>query len=261
MSMSSAVTPAVRWKRYRFGLLVTGKGESRFLDRLFRSLCAHMAETGRGSGEFCVLAKIEQLTPRTSLKQRRSMPGRPTRIPTRDEDTALKAFGFLRQGGDFVLLIDDLEGSRRAEVAAVYNRYRTAFDQVLPANVRPRASVHFLVNMLEAYYFADAKAINAVMGTNWADHDDDVEMIGHPKNELKTRLGSFDEIEEGGQIMRCLDVPHVLARPNTCGSLRTLFGWCWRALGLRPGERYQIEKGIYFDVTRTQIEQLPPVIG
>jgi hypothetical protein len=237
MTMSSAI-PAVPWKLYRFGLLVTGEGERRFLDRLFRSLCDRLAQTGRGVCEFRVLAKVEQLTPRTSAKRRLTMPGQKRRIPTRDEDAALMALGFLRQGGDFVLLVDDLEGARRAQVAAVYSRYREAFDSVLPVALRCRASVHFLVNMLEAYYFADAKAINAVMGTDWTDHEGDVETIGHPKGDLKTRLGSFDEVEHGEQIMRCLDVPHILSRPETCASLRTLFGWCWRALGLPPGEDY-----------------------
>jgi hypothetical protein len=258
MTMASP-TSALPWKLYRFGLLVTGKGESLFLDRLFRSLCERMAQTGRGVCEFRILAKVEQLTPRTSAKRPLPMPGQHKRIPTRDEDAALMALGFLRQGGDFVLLIDDLEGARRAEAAAVYSRYREAFDHVLPVPLRCRAAVHFLVNMLEAYYFADASAIKAVMGTEWTDEEGDVEAIGHPKNELKRRLGSFDEVKQGEQIMRCLDVPHVLSRPDTCASLRTLFAWCWRALGLTPGEDYQFEKGCYFDVTRAQIEQLPAV--
>jgi hypothetical protein len=260
MTMSDP-TPALPWKVYRFGLLVTGKGESLFLDRLFRSLCTRMAQTGRGVCEFRNLAKIEQLSPRTSGKRPVPMPGQTRRIPTRDEDAALRALGFLRQGGDFVLLIDDLEGARRAQASAVYGRYREALDHVLPAGLRARASVHFLVNMLEAYYFADAKAINAVMGTDWTDHEGDVETINHPKNDLKQQLGSFDEIEPGEQIVRCLDVPHVLSRLETCASLRTLFGWCWRALGLPPGEDYQLAQGHYFDVTRAQMEQLPPLSG
>jgi hypothetical protein len=260
MTMSSPGL-AVPWKVYRFGLLVTGKGESLFLDRLFRSLCERMAETGRGVCEFRILAKVEQLTPRTSAKRRLPMPGQDRRIPTRDEEAALRALAFLRQGGDFALLVDDLEGARRDQVAAVYARYREAFDHVLPVQLRCRASVHFLVNMLEAYYFADARAINAVLGTDWTDHEGDVETIGHPKNELKNRLGAFDQVEHGEQIVRRLDVPHVLSRPDTCASLRTLFGWCWRALGWPAGEEYQLDNGCYFDVTRAQIEQLPPVAG
>ncbi len=255
----SSPTPALPWKVYRFGLLVTGKGEARFLDRLFRSLCERMAQTGYGTCEFRILAKIEQLSPRISEKHQLKLPGKQKRIPSRDEDAALRALAFLQQGGDFVLLVDDLEGDRRANASAVYGRYREAFDHVLPERWRARASVHFLVNMLEAYYFADARAINTVMGTDWSDHDGDVELIRHPKNDLKTRLGSFDEIEQGEQIIRLLDVPHILSRPEVCASLRTLFGWCWRALGWLPGEDYQLQNGSYFPITRPQIEQLPPV--
>jgi hypothetical protein len=240
-------------------LLVTGKGESQFLDRLFRSLCDRLALTGRGSCEFSPLAKVEQLHPRTSPKRKLTLPGKAQKLPSRDEDLALRALGFLRQGGDFVLLIDDLEGARRDQREEVFARSRRAFDTVVPQSMRSRVSVHFLVNMLEAYYFAHAAAINEVMGTDWKDHDGDVETIGHPKGELKKRLDAFDEIEHGGQIVRRLDVPHVLSRPETCAALRTLFGWCWRALGLPPGDDFQLATGRYFDVTRPQIDQLPPV--
>ena len=47
------------------------------------------------------------------------------------------------------------------------------------------ASVHFLVNMLEAYYFAHAAATNGVLGTELEDFEGDVESIRHPKNDLK----------------------------------------------------------------------------
>ncbi len=154
-------------------------------------------------------------------------------MPSRDEDFALRALGFFRQGGDFVLLVDDLEEAWRNQMEDVYARYREAFERVLPEPLWPRVSVHFLVNMLEAYYFAHAAAVNEVMGTDWIDHEGDVETIGHPKGELKKRLGRFDEVEHGGQIVQRLDVPHILTRPDACASLRTLFGWCWRALGYR----------------------------
>jgi len=121
-------------------------------------------------------------------------------------------------------------------------------------------SVHFLVNMLEAYYFAHAQAINDVMGASWTDYGGDVETIGHPKGELKKHLDTFDEIEHGQQIVQRLDVPHILSRPETCASLRTLYGWCWRALGLPPSEDYQLEKGRYFEITLPQIAHLPPII-
>ena len=85
----SRPTVAVPWRLYRFGLLVTGRGEEKFLDRLFRSLCERMDLTGRGSCAFSILAKIEQLTPRTSSKHHLTIGKK--RIPTRDEEAALRA--------------------------------------------------------------------------------------------------------------------------------------------------------------------------
>ena len=126
-----------------------------------------------------------------------------------------------------------------------------------PDGLSPRASVHFLVNMLEAYYFADAAAINAVLGTEMADFEGDVETIRHPKNELKRLHPGFDEIEHGGAIIESLDVPHVLSNPETCRSLRTLFGWCSRAIGREFTDVYQLANGSYFEVTRPQIDALP----
>lgn len=246
------------WRHYRFGLLVTGKGERKFLVRLFRSLCDRAATSGICSCDFSIIAKVEQLSPRTLQRHVLAIPGKKQqKLPTRDEECALFALGFIKGRGDFVLLIDDLEGDRRANAAEVYTRYRSALDRVLPAEFRYRSAVHFLVNMLEAYYFAHARAINEVMDCNWDDFDGDVETIGHPKNDLKARLHGFDEIVHGERILERLDVPHILSHPDRCASLRTLFGWCWRAMGFRPGEGCQLEKGAYFEVTSGQIGNLP----
>ena len=81
------------------------------------------------------------------------------------------------------------------------------------------------MNMLEAYYFADASAINAVLNTALGDYESDVESIRHSKNELKKAFAGFDEVEHGGRILARLDIPHVLSRPETCAALRTLFAW------------------------------------
>ena len=76
--------------------------------------------------------------------------------------------------------------------------------------------------MLEAYYFADATAVNSVLGTDLEDFDGDVETIPHPKNMLKrivAALGpdrSFDEVVDGRAIVQQLDVVKVLSRPETC---------------------------------------------
>ena len=107
-----------------------------------------------------------------------------------------------------------------------------ALDTILdPVGWKTRASVHFLVNMLEAYYFADAAAINGVLGTELIDFEGDVETIRHPKNDLKKLSPGFDEVEHGRLILERLDVIHVLSNPSTCRSLRTLFGWCSKAIG------------------------------
>ena len=120
-----------------------------------------------------------------------------------------------------------------------------------------RASVHFLVNMLEAYYFADTAAVNAVLGTDLSDHPGDVEDIRHPKEDLKKLYPGFDEVTHGGAIVKRLDVEHVLDEPLTCASLRVLFGWCVQAMGGEPGSRFRLDTGIHDVVTGPQLGQQP----
>ncbi|MCI0704439.1 MAG: hypothetical protein L0241_25565 [Planctomycetia bacterium] len=189
-------------------------------------------------------------------------------IPDRDEEKiGVPARRFLQGGKDrFVLLLDDLEGSRANRVADIYARYRLALDTML-GPLGSRASVHFLANMLEAYYFAHSLAINAVLGTALTDHDGDVETIGHPKGQLKGLFKGFDEIEHGEQILKALDVGHVLSNPQTCKSLRTAFAWCWEALGLVKTDTFQLSQGLLHTVTSPQIAalsaalQTPPAPG
>lgn len=69
--MSDSLT---NWRVWRFGLLVTGKGEAQFLGKLFRSLDEYTASAGLGNCVFTILAKVEQLTPRTSAKRRLTPP-------------------------------------------------------------------------------------------------------------------------------------------------------------------------------------------
>ena len=54
--------------------------------------------------------------------------------------------------------------------------------------------------MLEAYYFADATTVNAVLQTQLTDYEGDVETIRHPKGELKQRYSGFNEKEHDGKI-------------------------------------------------------------
>ena len=156
--------------------------------------------------------------------------------------------------GDFVILVDDLESDRVAQAQQVFDRYRLALDTVLHG-LSARASVHFLVNMLEAYFFADAAAINGVLGTDLDDFDGDVETIPHPKNKLKSLHPAFDPMQHAPAILRALDTMHVLAKPDACASLRTLFGWASTAT--RAG--VLIPQGARFPVTSPQIGALDTI--
>ncbi len=248
---------------FHFGLLVTGKGEALHLPKLFKSLAA------TGICSIKVIRKIAQLSPRTSPKQKLKMVGQGKIIPTKDEkDIGLPARRYLNTTPcAFVILIDDLEHGRKEDARQIFDRYRLALDTMLTEPQQQRAAVHFLVNMLEAYYFADAAALNQVLGFDppWEDFCGDVETIRHPKNELKRAFPGFDEVEHGGQILEVIDIEHVLSRPDTCAWLRTLFAWCESIVrkhyplqeplqALALSERYCLSSGILSRVTRAQIE-------
>jgi hypothetical protein len=113
--------------------------------------------------------------------------------------------------------------------------------------------VHFLVNMIEAYYFADVNAINSALSTNLTSHNGDVEEIPNPKSNFKQIYAEFKEIEHGGKILKQIDLERVLSNPETCASLRTLVAWCYQRLGLPKTEKYQLLEGKYFLTTKSQI--------
>jgi len=209
----------------RFGLVVTGKAEEQSLPQLFRVLMA------KAYCVFSVIRRVGQRNPITAPTRLLRMVGRRQRIPTKDEqEIGLPVLGFLRRHpGSYAMVVDDLEGARRDVAADVFARYRAALDEVLmTSNVHTRSAVHFLVNMLEAYYFADSHAVNLVAGSEVirADHPTDVEQIGHPKGELKRLWRDFDEKEHAGPILSSLDTEHVLCRPAECCWLRAMFAWC-----------------------------------
>jgi hypothetical protein len=195
------------------------------------------------------------------------MVGLGQKIPSKDEEEiGLPARRHLQSDDcNFVILIDDLENERREQAQQVFDRYRLAIDTLLNAEQQKRASVHFLVNMLEAYYFADADAINNVLGINppIEDHIDDVEDIRNPKGKLKTLFQGFNEIEHGGLILERLNVEHVLSNPETCAWLRTLFAWCLKALERYPDfeslalqDKFCLNDGVMSDITKGQIDNL-----
>lgn len=248
-------TESPRCAYFHFGVIVTGDTEREHLPKLFRSLMASKI------CHFEVIRKIDQRSPKTSTGQNRTVVGTDQMIERKDElEIGLPARGYVnRSRCHFVLLIDDLEYSRRDQALEVFNLYRTVLDTVLNT-LKHRASVHFLVNMLEAYYFADAQAINAVLGTSLSDYGGDVETIRNPKSNLRQMHSSFREIDDGGRILDQLDIEHVLSRPDTCASLRTLFAWCVEILAQYPNfdranfdNKYRLHDGILSVITKPQL--------
>lgn len=249
------------WPIFHFGLIVTGKGEEDHLPKLFRSLAIG------GGCRFSVIRRIGQRNPIKSPKRKLDMVGNGKTIPDRDAmEIGLPARRFLWQDKfRFILLIDDLESGRRDIKQGVFDRYRRALDTMLVYGERNRAAVFFLVNMLEAYYFADAAAVNAHLRRDppLEEYEGDVETIGHPKNELKEQYPGFREREDAGPILAILDVEHVLDRPDTCASLRSIFAWCVRVLRMHPhfdemgiARKFRLVDGEMDDVTRAQIDAL-----
>jgi hypothetical protein len=258
-----------KYSFFHFGLIVTGEGEREHLDRLFKSLEA------TGMCHFKVIRQISQRNPITASTRKLKMVGAGKIIPDTDEmEIGIPVRNFLQATSEpdtFVILIDDLEHSRREMAQEVFDRYRLAIDTMLRTETqRSRASVHFLVNMLEAYYFADASALNKALNLNppWPDYAGDVEEIRHPKGELRGKLlnnhaYSFDEKSDGGKVLEHLNIEHVLSRPETCRWLRTLFAWCVKALERHPhygyfqlAEQYQLNGGLLSEITRFQLDNL-----
>lgn len=238
---------------FHFVLIVTGKTERQYLPELFRSLRA------TGTCNFKVIQRVDQRDAITSPKRlKRLRNGK--KIPAKDEKIGFKARRYLENDPYyFVLLIDDLEPDRRNEAQEVFDRYRLALDTVLDT-LKHRASVHFLVNMLEAYYFADAQAIKAVLGTRLSDYEGDVEEIHHPKHKLEGLCSNFDTIKHGGAILNKINIEHILSRPDACASLRTLFAWCVKVLETYSDhdctdlyDKYRLHDGKLSEITEPQL--------
>ena len=257
-SQNTASTESPQWAYFHFGLIVTGETEQGHLPKLFKSL------KEAGICKFEVIQTIGQRDPRTSSRPRSNLKvlGTDQSIPPTDwEEIGLPAIEHVNQSGShFVLLIDDLEYRRRDQALLVLDRYRKALDTALKA-LKHRASVHFLVYMLEAYYFADARAINDVLGTALPDYEGNVETIRNPKSDLRQMHPSFDVIDDGGRILDQLDIEHVLSHPDACASLRTLFAWCVKVLEKYSDydcadfyNRYKLNDGKLSEITRTQLD-------
>ena len=239
---------------FHFGLIVTGETEQQHLPKLFRSLMES------GICTFEMIRRVGQLKVITSVERLKAL-NNGKDIPSIDAKIGLTARKYLMTDVcHFVLLIDDLEYDRRDQTQQIFDRYRTALDTVLNT-LKHRASVHFLVYMFEAYYFADAQAINAVLGTALSDYEEDVETIRNPKSDLRQIHPSFREIDDGGEILDQIDIEHVLSHPDTCASLRTLFAWCVKVLETYSdhdctdfNDKYRLHDGKLSEITRTQLD-------
>lgn len=238
------------------GLIVTGKGERDHIPKLFRSLLQ------TGICKFEVIRFTGQRSPIRSETVKARMVGTGQLIPDKDAiEIGFPARTYLQSGScRFVILLDDLEYGRRNEAQEIFDRYCRAFDSILLAEQRPMSSVHFLANMLEAYYFADANAINAIFAPPYIeDYDGDVETIRNPKAELKRLHPAFDEKEDAGRLLEELRVEHILSNCDACAYLRTLFAWCVKAMQrcefFDPSplsEAFCLEDGILSDITKFQ---------
>ena len=239
---------------FHFVLIVTGKTERQHLSKLFSSLRAS------GFCNFKVIQRVGQRDPITSEERLKALRNG-KKMPDKDEVIGFKARRYLENDPYyFVLLIDDLEPDRRNEAQEVFGRYRLALDTILN-DLKHRASVHFLVNMLEAYYFANAQVINDVLGTCLSDYEGDVEAITHPKNKLEGLCSNFDTIKHGGAILNKINIEHVLSHPGTCASLRTLFAWCVKVLETYSDhdcavfhDKYRLHDGKLSEITRVQLD-------
>lgn len=247
----SAPADAPEWTFHHIGLLVTGVGEEKFLPSFLRSLM----ESGNCSME--VIRRIPQRSARTGPKRKLQMVNTGKTIPDSDElEIGIEARKYLsKPGSRFVVLVDDLENRRQEDHAIHFDRYRSALDTMLTPfkeDRSHRSSVHFLINMVETYYFADPRTVSEVMGSELAGNIGDVEEIRHPKNDLKAKFPGFDEVDHGEKIAKKIDLPLVLSNPLSCASLRTLVKWCVLSTNQPVTDRFQLLSGATHAVTNGQ---------
>ncbi len=177
------------WPFFRFALIVTGKGERAGIDRFLRAIHAD------GQSTCTVTDRVPQLIPVGEKKRAArelKMVGKGGRLEGRDEQIGLIVRSLCFRGFDYVILIDDLEKSGRNDVEKRVERYVTA-GRGLIADDRPwRFSVHFLVNMMESYFFADTNPASEVLGAPVSAPAEfpDVEDIPHAKSLLRELSGN-----------------------------------------------------------------------
>ncbi|MBA4030118.1 MAG: hypothetical protein C0478_04380 [Planctomyces sp.] len=251
------------WRQVHLRLFVTGQGEETFLASFFRQL-RHFE-----SGEVIITAEyaFPQITVPTNAKKL-AKNGREV-LEKIDKATIKKIRPWLLISTQhYAVLVDDLETGRRTVAETQFNFYREQIHRILDTKpeIKNRFSVHFFVNMVEAYYFNHPEVVNDVCGTSLTAQPGDVENIRHPKGRLKELVSQlergrkFDEMVDGTAIAKKLDLQKVLDNSEHCRALRTLVAWIWEAMGRKRGEEYQLQKGHYWEVTASQLKE-PPLEG
>lgn len=245
---------------FRFGLFVTGEGEEEHLPKLFSAL------SQSGICSFYVKRRIPQLRPITSKQRKARMVRTGQIIPDKNFNSiAVPARRYLQADKcNRVILIDDLEWSDKWEPQQMFERYRSVLDAGLSATLKHKASVHFLVIMLEAYFFAHPDALNHALNLAppVAQHDGDVETIRNPKSRLRQLFPDYNERDHAGLILDRLDLDIVLSNPECCSSLRTCVKWIVDQLKAYPDqetfnafnfdERFHLQEGQLYPVTADQ---------
>lgn len=244
---------------FNFLLFVTGESEKEHLPKMFSSLA------GSGICSFTVKVRLGQRSPVKSEKRLARMVGTGQRIPDKDfNEIGVPARRLVDDDAcHYIILMDDLEHSRIEDAREIFLRYRNALDAALLSK-KYRASVHFLVNMLEAYFFADPDALNRALGLRVPvlPPQTDVESIRNPKAQLKSRFPAYHEITHSGLILNLLDLEVVLSNENTCGWLRSCVKWIADVLANYPdntffsslnlSSRYLLETGKLSEITSNQ---------
>jgi hypothetical protein len=243
------------WRFVHIGLIVTGRGEEEFVVDFLRQL----RETGHCDVK--ILRFVGQRNPQSEKKRQKALAAG-TIIPDSDEKIGLEIRRWLNRSDlHYAIWLDDLESAMRSFVKQKFERLRTAGDAMLTPvpECKNRYGVHFFVNMLEAYYFADIDAVNSALNLALQPHADDCENIRHPKNELKMLAGkgAFDEKADGARIVAQLNLETILSSPEHCRALRTLVAWCWEAIGEPRDERFHLASGQFWDVTAAQLQLAP----
>ena len=237
------------WTYFTIGVWVTGEGEQKFMPAFLREL------SGTGRCSVVVQQRIGQLTAR-GQKRKLKMVGKGQHVSTRQEDIALRIRGFLQASDlNLALLVDDLE---KRSVAEAYTIYREPIDRVTPdENMRKRASVNFLVPMVEAYFLADAEAVKQSIGVTVPALGQDPETVSGPKGKLKTYCKEasvdYNEKEHGEKLAGAIDLQKVLGESDHCKSLRTLMKWCLSRIGEPITDRFQLSSGELCPETAGQI--------